>query len=33
MRAVLDSYGLIRMTQAAEQYLSAALALLDEPVS
>ena len=30
MRAVLDSYGLIRMTQAAEQYLSAALALLDE---
>ena len=31
MRAVLDSYGLIRMTQAAEQYLSAALALLDEP--
>ncbi len=31
MRAVLDSYGLIRMTQVAEQYLSAALALLDEP--
>ena len=30
MRAVLDTYGLIRMTQAAEQYLSAALALLDE---
>ena len=30
-RAVLDSYGLIRMTQAAEQYLTAALALLDEP--
>ena len=29
-RAVLDSYGLIRMTQAAEQYLDAALALLDE---
>lgn len=29
-RAVLDAYGLIRMTQAAEQYLSAALALLDE---
>ena len=29
-RAVLDSYGLIRMTQAAEQYLSAALALLEE---
>ena len=28
-RAVLDAYGLIRMTQAAEQYLSAALALLD----
>ena len=31
MRSVLDSYGLIRMTQAAEQYLTAALALLDEP--
>ncbi len=29
-RAVLDTYGLIRMTQAAEQYLDAALALLDE---
>ena len=29
-RAVLDAYGLIRMTQAAEQYLSAALALLEE---
>ena len=29
-RAVLDTYGLIRMTQAAEQYLSAALALLEE---
>ena len=29
-RAVLDGYGLIRMTQAAEQYLDAALALLDE---
>ncbi len=29
-RAVLDSYGLIRMTQAADQYLAAALALLDE---
>ena len=29
-RAVLDSYGLIRMTQAADQYLDAALALLDE---
>ena len=29
-RAVLDAYGLIRMTQAAEQYLDAALALLDE---
>ena len=28
-RAVLDGYGLIRMTQAAEQYLDAALALLD----
>ena len=28
-RAVLDTYGLIRMTQAAEQYLSAALALLE----
>ena len=28
-RAVLDTYGLIRMTQAAEQYLDAALALLD----
>ena len=31
MRAVLDSYGLIRMTQAADQYLTAALAPLDEP--
>ncbi len=30
-RAVLDAYGLVRMTQAAEQYLSAALALLDDP--
>ena len=30
-RAVLDAYGLIRMTQAAEQYLDSALALLDEP--
>ena len=30
-RAVLDAYGLIRMTQAAEQYLTAALALCDEP--
>ena len=30
-RAVLDTYGLIRMTQAAEQYLDVALALLDEP--
>ena len=29
-RAVLDAYGLIRMTQAAEQYLDAALTLLDE---
>ena len=29
-RAVLDAYGLIRMTQAADQYLDAALALLDE---
>ncbi len=29
-RAVLDGYGLIRMTQAAEQYLDAALALLEE---
>ena len=29
MRAVLDAYSLIRMTQAAEQYLGAALALLD----
>ncbi len=28
-RAVLDAYGLIRMTQAAEQYLDAALTLLD----
>ena len=28
-RAVLDTYGLIRMTQAAEQYLGAALALLE----
>ena len=28
-RAVLDAYGLIRMTQAAENYLDAALALLD----
>ena len=31
MRAVLDAYGLIRMTQAAEQYLAAALTLVDEP--
>ena len=30
MRSVLDEYGLIRMTQAAEQYLTAALALLEE---
>ena len=30
-RAALDTYGLIRMTQAADQYLDAALALLDEP--
>ena len=30
-RAVLDTYGLTRMTQAAERYLSAALDLLDEP--
>ncbi len=30
-RAVLDTYGLVRMTQAAEQYLSAALALLEPP--
>ena len=29
-RAVLDAYGLIRMTQAAEQYLGAALALLED---
>lgn len=29
-RAVLDTYGLIRMTQAAEQYLGAALTLLEE---
>ena len=29
MRAVLDTYGLIRMTQAADQYLTAALALLE----
>ena len=29
-RAVLDTYGLIRMTQAADQYLDAALALLAE---
>ena len=29
MRAVLDEYGLVRMTQAAEQYLSDALALLE----
>ena len=28
-RAVLDAYGLIRMTQAAEQYLDAALTLLE----
>ena len=28
-RAVLDAYGLIRMTQAAEQYLDAALVLLE----
>ena len=33
MRAVLDSYGLIRMTQTAEQYLTAALALIDDPDS
>ena len=33
MRAVLDTYGLIRMTQAAEQYLDAALTLLDEGAS
>ena len=33
MRAVLDAYGLIRMTNAAEVYLSAALALADEPES
>ena len=32
-RAVLDGYGLIRMTQAAEQYLDAALALLDRDPS
>ena len=32
-RAVLDTYALIRMTQAAEQYLAAALTLLDEPES
>ena len=31
MRAVLDTYGLIRMTQAADQYLSAAMDLIDEP--
>lgn len=30
-RAVLDAYGLIRMTQTAEQYLDAALTLLEEP--
>ena len=30
-RSVLDAYDLIRMTQAAEQYLTAALTLLDEP--
>ncbi len=30
-RAVLDSYGLIRMTQAADEYLDAALTLLDGP--
>ena len=30
-RAVLDTYGLIRMTQAAEQYLTAALALMPGP--
>ena len=29
MRAVLDTYGLTRMTQAADQYLTAALALLE----
>ena len=29
-RAVLDAYGLIRMTQAADRYLSAGLALLNE---
>ena len=28
-RAVLDAYGLVRMTQAAEQYLAAALGLLE----
>ena len=32
-RAMLDTYGLIRMTQAADQYLDAALALLDVPES
>ena len=32
-RAVLDAYGLIRMTQAAEQYLDAALALLEGDAS
>ena len=32
-RAVLDAYGLIRMTQAAEQYLGAALALLEDDSS
>ena len=30
MRAVLDTYDLIRMTQAAEQYLTAALILLND---
>ena len=30
-RAVLDAYGLIRMTQAADQYLDGALVLLDAP--
>ena len=29
MRTVLDTYGLIRMTQAADQYLTAALTLLE----
>ena len=30
-RAVLNAYGLIRMTRAADQYLACALALLGEP--